>query len=181
MIWVDWIIVLVILLAVLAGLREGFFRSACSVAGLLLGLALATWNYGRLATWLMFFVRIETVADVIAFLAIALTVMGLAGLIGQIVARTVHVMGLGFVDRLAGAAFGFLQGALLVMVTILVALAFYPRAHWLARAKLPKYFFAACHMTARMSPEEMADRVRHGLLLLEDESPRWLHPGKGGV
>jgi uncharacterized membrane protein required for colicin V production len=90
-------------------------------------------------------------------------------------------MGLGCLDRLLGAAFGFLQGALLVMVVILVALAFYPNAQWLARAKLPKYFFAACHMTARMSPEEMADRIRHGLLVLEDESPQWLHPGKGGV
>src|ERR1035441_3406510 len=37
--WVDWVIVLVIVLAVLGGLREGFFRSACSLAGLLLCLA----------------------------------------------------------------------------------------------------------------------------------------------
>jgi hypothetical protein len=36
-------------------------------------------------------------------------------------------------------------------------------------------------MTARMSPEEMADRIRHGLLVLEDESQQWLHSGKGGV
>jgi membrane protein required for colicin V production len=181
MIWVDWIIVLVILLAVLTGIREGFFRSACSAAGLLLGLALAAWNYGRLAAWLMFFVRIEAVADVIGFLVIAFVVMALFGIAGQIMAKTVHGLGLGCLDRLLGAAFGFLQGALLVMVVILVTLAFYPRAHWLSRAKLPKYFFSACHMTARMSPEEMADRIRHGLLLLEDESPQWLHPGKGGV
>jgi membrane protein required for colicin V production len=179
--WVDWVIVLVILLAVLAGLREGFFRSVCSTAGLLLGLALATWNYARLAAWLMFFVRIEAVANVIGFLAIALAVMALAGLAGQMIAKTVHGMGLGCLDRLLGAVFGFLQGALLVMVVILVALAFYPNAHWLARAKLPKYFFSACHLTARMSPVELADRIRHGLLMLEDETPQWLHPGKGGV
>jgi len=181
MLWVDWVIVLVILLAVLGGLREGFFRSACSTAGLLLGLALAAWNYGRLAAWLMFFVRIEAVANVIGFLAIALAVMALAGLAGQMIAKTVHGMGLGCLDRLLGAVFGFLQGALLVMVVILVALAFYPHAHWLARAKLPKYFFGACHMTARMSPEEMAERIRRGLLLMEDETPQWLHPGKSGV
>ena len=179
--WVDWVIVLVIVLGVLEGLREGFFRSACSLAGLLLGLVLAAWNYGRLAAWLMFFVRVEAVADVLGFLAIALAVMGLAGLAGQIIAKTVHGMGLGCLDRLLGAAFGFLQGTLLVMVVILVALAFYPNAQWLARAKLPKYFFAACHMTARMSPEEMAERIRRGLLLMENETPQWLHPGKGGV
>ncbi len=181
MTWVDWVIVLVIFMAVLAGLREGFFRSACSAAGLLIGLALAAWNYGRLAAWLISVVRIEAVADVIAFLAIALLVMGLAGIAGQMMAKTVHGFGLGCLDRILGAAFGFLQGGLLVMVVILVALAFYPHARWLARAKLPKYFFTACHMTARMSPEEMADRIRHGIIVLEDESPQWLHPGKGGV
>jgi uncharacterized membrane protein required for colicin V production len=88
---------------------------------------------------------------------------------------------LGCLDRLLGAVFGVLQGALLVMVVILVALAFYPHAQWLAKAKLPKYFFGACHMTARMSPEEMADRIRHGLLVMAEETPQWLHPGKGGV
>src|ERR1039458_10025727 len=105
MMWVDWVIVLVILLAVLGGLREGFFRSACSLAGLLLGLALAAWNYAWLATWLMFFVRLEAVADVIGFLAIALAVMALAGIAGQIMAKTVHGMGLGCLDRLLGAGF----------------------------------------------------------------------------
>jgi membrane protein required for colicin V production len=181
MIWVDWVILLVILLAVLGGMREGFFRSVCSTAGLLLGLALAAWNYGLLATWLIFFVRIEAVANVIGFLAIALAVMATAGLAGQMISKTVHGMGLGCLDRLLGAALGLLQGALLVMVVILVALAFYPNAHWLVRAKLPKYFFSACHMTARMSPDELADRIRHGLLVLEEETPQWLHPGKGGV
>jgi membrane protein required for colicin V production len=170
--WVDWVIVLVIVLGVLEGLREGFFRSACSLAGLLLGLVLAAWNYGRLAAWLMFFVRIEAVADVIGFLAIALAVMGLAGFAGQIIAKTVHGMGLGCLDRLLGAAFGFVQSTLMVMVVVLVGL---------AKAKLPKYFFGACHMTARMSPEEMAERIRRGLLLMEDETPQWLHPGKSGV
>ncbi|MGP8225401.1 MAG: CvpA family protein [Terracidiphilus sp.] len=181
MIWVDWVIVLVIVLAVLVGIREGFFRSACSAAGLLLGLALAAWHYGSLAALLMFYVHDEAVADVIGFLAIAFAVMALFGMAGQFLAKTVHGMGLGCLDRLFGAAFGFLQGALLVMVVILVSLAFYPHTHWLVRAKLPKYFFAACHMTARMSPEEMADRIRHGLLVLEEETPQWLHPGKGGV
>ncbi len=59
-------------------------------------------------------VRIEPVADAIGFLLIALVVMGLAGIVGKILAKTVHQLGLGCLDRLAGAAFGFLQGVLLV-------------------------------------------------------------------
>jgi membrane protein required for colicin V production len=68
-----------------------------------------------------------------------------------------------------------------VMLVILVSVAFFPRTRWLTEARLPKLFFGACHFSARMSPEELADRVRLGLYMLEEESPRWLRPGKSGV
>ena len=107
--------------------------------------------------------------------------MGLAAAAGNILHKTVHGMGLGFLDRLAGAAFGFLQGGLLVMLAILVAVAFFPRTHWLADARLPRLFFRACHVSTHMSPADLAERVRQGLRMLEEESPRWLRPGGSGV
>jgi membrane protein required for colicin V production len=178
---VDWAIVLVIVLAVLGGLAQGFFRSACSLGGLLLGLALAAWNYGRLAALLLPLVRIKPLASAIGFLLIALLVMGLAGIAGKILSNAFHHMGLGCLDRLAGAVFGFFQGALLVTLVILVSVAFFPKAHWLAEAKLPRLFFGACHLSTHMSPAELAERVRKGLKTLEEESPLWLHPGSGEV
>ena len=178
---VDWAIVVVIVLSVLGGLSQGFFRSVCALGGLLLGLALASWNYGRIA-WLVFLlVRIEAVANAIAFLLIALMVMGLAAVAGKILSKTFRHMGLGCLDKLAGAAFGFFQGALLVTVVILAVVAFFPTAHWLRDAKLPRYFFGACHMSTNMDPEDLAGRIRHGLRMLEEETPQWLHPGGSGL
>ncbi len=89
----------------------GFFRSACSLGGLLLGLVLAAWNYGRVADFLLPLVRIEAVADAIGFLLIALLVMAVANVVGATISKTLHRMGLGCLDRLAGGAFGLLQGA----------------------------------------------------------------------
>lgn len=178
---VDWLIVIVIALAVLGGLQQGFFRSVCSLGGLLLGLVLAAWNYGRVAALLMPVVRIDAVANAIGFLLIALVVMGAAGVVGTFLAKAMHQMGLGCLDKLAGGAFGFLQGTLLVTVVILVAVAFFPKAHWLTNARLPKSFFGVCHLSTHISPQELAERVRHGLNYLEEESPRWLHPGSGGL
>jgi len=176
MTWIDWAILIVILLSVLAGLKQGFLRSFCSLAGLLLGLVLAAWNYARVAAFLRPLVRIEPVADTIGFVLIALFVMGLASLLGTVLAKALHTIGLGCLDRLAGAAFGLFQGALLVTLCILAALAFYHKARWLADGKLPKHFFGACHLSTHMSPEELARRVRLGLKTLEEESPPWLHP-----
>jgi membrane protein required for colicin V production len=174
---VDWAIVLIMVLAVLGGLTQGFFRSVFSLVGLVLGLALATWNYRLIAAPLLPLVRIEAVANTIGFLLIALIVMGLAGIAGKILSRVFHQMGLGCLDRLAGAVFGFFQGALLVTLVILATLAFFPKAHWLREAQLPRYFFGACHLSTEMSPGELAERVQKGLKTLKDESPRWVHPG----
>jgi membrane protein required for colicin V production len=179
MTWVDWLIVLVILLTILDGLRHGFLRSFCSLAGLVMGLALAVWNYGRLGKLIMFSVRFEAAADAIAFVAIAFCIMAIASIGGKFLSKALHAAGLGCLDKLAGGVFGFVQGSLFVMVTILVALAFYPHARWMAQARLPRVFFGACHVTARMSPEDLATRIRYGLSLLEDETPVWMHSGGG--
>ena len=143
MIWVDWVIVLVIVLAVLVRIGAGLLPLSLLAAGLLLGLALAAWHYGRLAALLMFYVHDEAVADVIGFLAIAFAVMALFGMAGQFLAKTVHGMGSGLPGPcLFGAAFGFLQGALLVTVVHSGDSWLFSRiAHWLVRAKLPKIVF----------------------------------------
>jgi membrane protein required for colicin V production len=176
--WVDWAIVIFLAVSVLGGLQTGFFRSVCSLGGLLLGLVLAAWNYARVAALLRPLVRIEAVADTIGFLLIALVVMALAGVLGSILARTFHQLGLGCLDRLAGGVFGLFQGAGLVTLCILVAVAFFPTAHWLTEGKLPRQFFGACHLSTHVSPAALAERVREGLRMLEEESPEWMHPGR---
>jgi len=176
---VDWAIVMVMVFSVLGGITQGFFRSVFSLGGLLLGLALAAWNYDRIAPLVLPLVRIEAIANAIGFLLIAVLVMGAAGIAGKILAKTFKQIGLGCLDRLAGAAFGLLQGGLLVTLAILVAVAFFPQAHWLTEARLPKLFFGACHLTTHMSPAELAERVRQGLKTLEEASPSWMHPGNG--
>lgn len=181
MAWVDWAILIVLAVSMMAGLSQGFFRSACSLGGWVLGLVLAAWNYAHVAALLMHVVHIEPVANAIAFLLVALVVMGIVNLVGEFLAKTLRLLGLGCLDAIAGTAFGFLQGALLVTICILVTVAFFPRTHWLTEARFPRLFFGACHLSTHMSPAELADRVRQGLRLLEQESPHWLHPGEGAV
>ena len=179
MIWIDWAIVIVVALAVAGGLQQGFFRSFCSLGGLFLGLVLAAWNYGRVAAFLKPMVHSDDLADTIGFLLVAVLVMVIAGIIGSVLARTFQQLGLGCLDRLAGALFGFFQGVLLVTIFILVAVAFFPQAHWLTEAKLPRLFFGACHLSTHMSPDELATRVKAGLKSLEEDAPGWMHPQTG--
>ena len=75
MMWVDWAIVIVMVLSVLGGLSQGFFRAVFSLGGLVLGLALAEWNYPIVAAPMKPLVHSEEIADIIGFLLIALLVM----------------------------------------------------------------------------------------------------------
>jgi len=179
MMWIDWAIVIVMAISVLGGLAQGFFRSFCSLGGLVLGLALAEWNYHIVAAPMKALVKNEEVADIIGFLLVALLVMVVAGIVGNFFSKTFRKIGLGCLDSIAGGIFGFFQGVLLVTLAILVTVAFYPQAHWLLEAKLPRHFFAACHLSTHTSPEQLAQRVRAGLKTLEEETPSWMHPHDG--
>ena len=175
---VDWGVVIILACAVLAGLAQGFFRSVCGLLGVILGLVTAAWNYGKVASLFLPLVKIPAIANTIAFLLIAIAVMAVIGLIGNLLAKTLRLLGLGWLDGLAGAVFGFFQGALLVIIGILVVVAFFPDAHWIADARLPRMFFGACHVSANVTPAELGERVRSGLRAWEAESPRWMHPGQ---
>ena len=172
---VDWIIVVILAVAVIGGIARGFFRSVFSLGGLLLGLVLAAWNYWRFAAVLKPLVHSNEVANAIAFLAIALVVMVASAVIGSLLAKIFRKVGLGCLDRLAGGVFGFIEGMLFVMACILVTVAFFPKAVWLAEARLPKYFFGALHVSTHVTPARLAGRIKEELRTLESESPSWMH------
>jgi membrane protein required for colicin V production len=179
MTWVDWAIIAVLLLATLGGLAQGFFRTACGLAGLIVGLMTALWNYARLGKIFLPVVRLEALANAIAFMVIVILVMLVAALIGGFLEKTFRWAGLGCIDTLLGAVFGFLQGIAIVMIFVLVTLAFFPGTWWLADATLPPMFFQACHVSMQMSPKELSDQVQQSLKKLKHESPDWVHPGHG--
>jgi membrane protein required for colicin V production len=176
---VDWIIVAMLAGAVLGGIARGFFRSVFSLAGLIAGLALASWNYWKVAAVLKPVVHSVEAANAIAFLVIALLVMVIAAITGAVLAKVFQKVGLGCLDRLAGAVFGFVEGLVFVTICILVTVAFFPQTQWLTEARLPRYFFGALHISTHVTPSRLADRLRTELRTLETESPQWMHEEKG--
>jgi membrane protein required for colicin V production len=172
---VDWIIVVVLAMAVLTGIARGFFRSAFSLAGLVLGLTLAAWNYWRLAALLKMMIHSVELADAISFIVIALLVMAVAAILGSLLAKFFEKVGFGCLDRLAGGLFGFVEGLVFVMVAILVTVAFFPQTVWLTEARLPRYFFGALHVSIRVTPSRLSERVSKELQTLESETENLIH------
>jgi len=175
---IDWVIVIILAGSVLAGLARGFFRSVFSLVGLIAGVALASWNYWRVAAVLKRFIHSIEIADAVGFAIIAFLVMAVAAILGSLLAKFFEKVGLGCLDRFAGALFGFLQGLIFVTLCILVTVAFFPQTAWLTEARLPRYFFGALHVSIQVTPSRLGERVRKELNTLETKSQQWINEEK---
>lgn len=177
---VDWVIAAIVILAVIGAAKNGFFVEAFSLGGVVLGLLVASWNFQRLMPSLLQVIHTPAVAEAIAFLLIALSIMIIAGVVGRILNRTAHTIGLGWLDRLVGAAFGFLKGCVVVTLGVMALAAFYPHCGWLDRSQLAPYFLSAAHTTTAVTPEQLGERIRDGVKIIRDVQPDWLKPHAEG-
>jgi membrane protein required for colicin V production len=179
MTWIDWAIIVILLGATIGGLVQGFLRTACSLIGLLLGLSIASWNYHIVANTLLPLIHSEATSNIIGFIVIAVLVMAVCNVLGNMLAKTMEWMGLGCLDMMLGGVAGFVQGFLLITIFLVGIVAFFPKTDWMAGAKLPPLFVGACHLTSRITPSELSDKVAEGLRTLEIETKSLLQQKNG--
>jgi membrane protein required for colicin V production len=176
MVLIDWLFLIILLVSVLSAAKNGFFLEVFSLAGVLAGFVLASWNYQRLLPWITRWVHSFPAAEALSFLLIALGVMLLAGILGRVVRWSVHSIGLGWADRLLGALFGFVKGFALITIAVLVIAAFFPTAKWFHQSRLAPCFLAAAHRASFVAPDGLEQRIREGVGTLRKAEPHWLKP-----
>jgi membrane protein required for colicin V production len=174
----DWLIVGVILLSVLMAAAQGFFFEMFSLGGAILGYILAAWQYGRLAPWFEPHVRTPAAANAAAFFVIFAGVMLVAGVAGRITRWMMKEVGLRWVDRLLGAAFGLVRGVAVVSVALVAMTAFVPESKALERSELSRYFLVAGKGASWLAPAEMRQKFQEGLILLRKNRMDALAPAQ---
>jgi membrane protein required for colicin V production len=126
--WVDLIIAVVFLGFAIRGLMRGFLRELLSLVGLFLGLWLALLKFIPLGEWLQSrFPLTEPLPFHLAFLAIFLSVSGVAGIVGYVLHRAAKGLLMGWVDAIVGLGFGSIKGVVILTV-LLFLLAHLPLA-----------------------------------------------------
>jgi membrane protein required for colicin V production len=163
----DWLIVGILVLSVIHAVAQGFVFELFSLAGTVFGYLLAAWEYPLAARYLAPYVKNDVVAAGAGFLLIFLAVVILAGVAGRIARWATRSVGLRWFDRLLGAAFGFLRGALVVMVMVMAMASFLPSSGTLAKSSLAQYFLVAGRAAVYAGPGELKQKFRDGLKVLE--------------
>jgi membrane protein required for colicin V production len=166
MTWLDWIIIAVLFISVMVAAAQGFFVEIFSLGGAILAYLLAAWEYWRLAPWFAPYVKSEALANAAAFGVIFICVAVLAGAIGRIARWVFREVGLSWVDRLLGAAFGIVRGVLVVAVMVMALATFVPQSTALKQSVLAGYFLVAGHALKWVAPSGLRQKFQQGVALI---------------
>jgi membrane protein required for colicin V production len=173
----DWLLAILLTYSVVRAVMRGFFQEAFALGGLILGFLLACWFYGSLAVTLKGLITSPQIAELTAFLLILIGTMIVASLIGKLLRHTASAIGLGFVDRLLGAVFGLLRGALLGVALLLAVTSFLPSAPWVENSYLAPYFLRAAHAVSFVMPSDLKLRLLDGLHHIKHTPRDWIKQG----
>lgn len=172
----DWFLVLIVVVSTIAAFQKGIIRVLLSLGGLVAGVLVASWNYERVAISLQRSIPDLVVCEVLAFVLILVIVLILFGLVARALSKTIKAIGLGFVDRMLGAAFGFGRGLLLGIAAMMVTAAFFPEAGWLQNSVLSPYFLRGVHAVSFVVPAHFQDQISVGAKYLLHETPELFRP-----
>jgi membrane protein required for colicin V production len=159
--WLDFVLIGVMLCSVLMSARKGFSREIVGLAASFFALVLGMWFYGVAGSLLIPYVSSTRMANLIGFLLVVFAVLICGGILGLIVSRFVRTIGLSFIDRLLGAAFGFVRGLLIAIALLTAFLAFGPQVNAktvsssVLNSRIAPYVLDASHAFVAIAPMEL--------------------------
>jgi len=122
--WLDIVIIATAVIFGFVGLWRGAVKAAFGIAGLIGGIALAGHYYGWLATVL--FPKAAAWSGIAAYAIILIATLIVAGIVGWLVARLVHITMLGWLDRLIGFILGAIVGSMLCAAVLAIVGKYFP-------------------------------------------------------
>lgn len=173
----DWCLVIIVAASFVSAFRKGIIRVLFSLAGMVTGFVLASWNYLRLAQWLHTWVKTPGVAAMVAFLLIVVGSILAFSILARFVRRTAEAVGLGFFDRLLGGAFGLLRGFFFSVAILMALVAFAPGSSWLGNSVLAPYFLAGTRGLSFVVPRDLQEQIAEGTAHLLQQTPEPIRPG----
>ena len=121
---IDIVILLLLFISSVSGFIKGFILSIASFIGFFLGIIVSFRLAGSIQELLMAITGSDgRYLYVVGFLLCFALVVALVHLIGKIIEKGIKMVALGFLNRIAGAAFGALR-SLLILSALIYALSY---------------------------------------------------------
>jgi membrane protein required for colicin V production len=128
----DILILGFISLFVINGYRKGFIISLATFAALILGIYLAVHFSNFIQNILQeHFHPSKTWLPVLSFTATFLIVMILVFIVAKLMEKLFDVVGMGFLNKLAGAVLGFIKGVILASIVLFIIFSLDKKQKWI--------------------------------------------------
>ncbi len=128
MTWIDYAVFGVLAASVIWGAWRGLVREAIAILGWVIAFLAANLFAGPLGESMPHAIPTPELRLAAAFVAIFIGSLVLTSLVGLLLSKAAHAVGLAGLDRVLGALFGVARGVLIVLAaTLLVGLSSLPR------------------------------------------------------
>ena len=157
--WIDLLLLIVIGASVLTGFAAGFARVGVGFIAMIVGLFCGFWFYGNVGAYFLDYVSSRAIANLVGFFVIFAGVLVVGAIVGRILAKFFKWVGLSWLDRRLGGAFGLVRGLVIAagMVTVLLAFAPSPPPRSVVYSKLMPYVINVSGIFAALTPREIKD------------------------
>jgi membrane protein required for colicin V production len=140
--WIDLIIVVILILAVVNGFINGLVKEVASLAALILGI----WGAIKFSTFTAaklydYFDMTGRYVGIIAFLVTFGIIVVVIHFVGILAGKIVDAVSLGFVNRLLGIVFGLFKSVLILSVFFVILNAIDARRPFLPKETIEKSVF----------------------------------------
>jgi membrane protein required for colicin V production len=152
----DIIFLILFGLSIIYSFIRGSVREIFSFLSLILGFFGASYGSLPLANWLKKWTANETVAQILGFTILFILIALAISLLGRLLSRLVKKTDLSWVDRVIGAAFGFVKAALVIAVILLVLTAFLPsKSEIISDSKVAPKVLSITRGLSFLAPEKL--------------------------
>ena len=123
--WLDGVIVLFLILAVIQGLRAGLLKTVFSILGLVAALTMGYKYYARVSSFILSYISLpHFIVDLIAFLFIFSSVILAVHYLGELISSITRLKFIRFLDKTGGGFAGLLLGLTTCGVILILLTAF---------------------------------------------------------
>lgn len=160
----DYAVIVLMAISIAVGVVRGAIREVINIASWVVAFMLARAFAPGVAYYFADWMTEPAYRVALAWVAIFLVVLVIAGLLASLLSELVRKLGLSGLDRTLGAMIGILRGALAVLVLTLIAgMTKVPQtAMWKNAASTPWLEVVAMHARGVL-PESLASRISYRL------------------
>ncbi|MDD8020742.1 MAG: CvpA family protein [Acidobacteriota bacterium] len=155
--WLDIILIIILLLTFVIGLVKGLIRQVLGLAGVIVGLVIASRNYSWLSWKLHSWVSSDFLRNCLSFLIIFILIVLLSWLLGILLGKLMKGP-LSLFNHATGAAFGLIKGLLICAVIVMAMFVFDFDRPALISSKLAPACLRVSKVMVGLIPRDLKDR-----------------------